>query len=129
MEFTFISSSAVVPSLLFESVDNIPRSVFVTKHTILKESIHRTTTKPSKATRETSKYLVALRVPPCKGTALFPPIPTPVALGAAEPDAPVVPGTKKGPVVVGYGGTRLLTVPTAAEEVLAEVKPGVVGEG
>lgn len=93
MEFAFISSSAIVPSLLSESVNNIPRSVLVTKYTILEESIHRAATKSSKASRETSKYLVALRAPPLKGTALFPPVLTPVALGAADPDAPVVPGT------------------------------------
>ena len=85
------------------------------------------TTPPSKATREGAKDLVTLPASPVKGTRLFPP----VALGAADADAPVVPGTWKGPVVVGYGGTRLLTVPTSAvEEGIADVvELGVVGEG
>ena len=103
----------------------------ITKDIMSKETTHKPNKKqqPSKATKETSNDPVALTASPVKGTTLFPPVVTPVALGAADPDAPVVPATWKGPVAVGYGGTRLLTVPAAAEEVTADVEPRVVGEG
>ena len=85
-------------------------------------SIHKAAkTPPSKATRERSKDLVALPASPVNDTTLFPPVVTPVALGAADADAPVAPGTWKGPVAVGYGGTRLLVADV--------VEPEVVGEG
>ena len=43
--------------------------------------------------KETLKDLVALPASPVKGTTLFPRLVTPVALGGADADAPVVPGT------------------------------------
>lgn len=86
-------------------------------------------TPPSKATRKRPKDLVALLASPVKGTTLFPLVITPVALGAADADAPVVPDTWKDAVAVGYGGTRLLIAPTSsAEEIIIDVKPRAVGE-
>ena len=58
----------------------------------IKQNHSQAKTRTSKATKEISKDLVALPASPVKGTVLFPRAVTPVALGAADPDAPVVPG-------------------------------------
>lgn len=86
------------------------------------EAFYRAAITPRKAAKKPPKDLSALPAPPVKDTT---PLVTPVALAAADTGDPLVPGTYKDCVPVGYGGTRPLR---GGEEFTEKIEPRVLAE-